>query len=252
MCKLLRVSLAVAGLFAAAGMSIAVQPPGGRPQGGKGGVFGGGGVAGLIRSKTVQNDVKITEDQASKLKDWAKDFQPKMMEIMKDKMEGVDREDREKLMAGIAVAQAEISKVVYKELSTVLKPEQVTRLKQIEVQVDGLRAFAKPEVKEALKITDEQVDKIKDAGETAMKDLRELGEEYGVRFPGQRPTDADKAKEFDKKSSAITKEAMTKIMGTMSADQKKTWEGLTGPVIDVAKVRAETQGGGMTRKKMDD
>lgn len=230
--------LALAVFVGAAGISLAVQPPqGGR---GMGGGFGGGGVAGLVKSKTVIADVKITEEQQAKLKDWSKTFAAKTMESMKSAMEGVDRQDRKALGEAMAKVQAENAKTAYTELATVLQPDQVKRLKQIEVQVAGTRAFALPEVKTALKVTDDQEAKIKDATDSAMKDTRDLNEEYGVKGFGGRPTDADKAKEFDKKRAAITKETMTKVMGAMTAEQKKTWESLTGAPIDVAKVQAES------------
>ena len=69
-----RLVLAVLVLVGATALTVtsvtAQQPKQGR--GGFGGGMGGGALN-LIRSKTVQEDVKITEDQGSKLKDWAKD-----------------------------------------------------------------------------------------------------------------------------------------------------------------------------------
>jgi len=236
--------LALAVFVGAAGLSVAVQPP----QGGRGG-FGGGGVAALVKSKTVIADVKITDEQQGKLKDWSKDFAAKSQEMMKAAMEGVDFQDRKAMMEKMPAAQAEISKAAYKELADVLKPGQVKRLKQIEVQVAGVRAFNQADVKSALKITDDQEAKIKDAAEAGMKDGRDLNEEYGVKGFGGRPDDADKAKEFDKKRAAITKEIMTKVMGTMSADQKKSWAELTGEPIDVSKVQAESMGGFRPKRK---
>ncbi len=225
--------LALAVFVGATGLSVAVQPP----QGGRG--QGGGGAAALVKSKTVVADVKITEEQQGKLKDWSKEFAAKAQEMMKDGMDGVDRQDRKAMMEKMPAIQAKISQAAYTELATVLKPEQVKRLKQIEVQVAGVRAFGQADVKSALKITDDQEGKIKDATDAAMKDGRDLNEEYGVKGYGGRPDDADKAKEFDKKRAAITKETMTKVMGTMSAEQKKAWAELTGAPIDVAKIQAD-------------
>jgi len=237
--------LALAVFVGAAGLSVAVQPPqGGRGQG------GGGGPAALVRSKTVIADVKITEEQQGKLKDWSKEFGAKAQEMMKEGMDGIDRQDRKAWAEKMPAIQAKVSAAAYTELATVLKPEQVTRLKQIEVQVAGLRAFNQPDVKAALKVTDDQEAKIKDATDTAMKDGRDLAEEYGVKGFGGRPDDADKAKEFDKKRAAITKETMTKVMGTMSDDQKKAWAKLTGAPIDVTKVQAD-MAAGFQRKPKD-
>ncbi len=48
-----------------------------------------------------------------------------------------------------------------------LKPEQVKRFKQIELQVGGVMAFNQPRVQEVLKLTDEQKEKIRGIGEEA-------------------------------------------------------------------------------------
>ena len=228
----------------------ATSVPAQQPKQGKGG-FGGGMMGGdplnLIRSKTVQEDVKITEDQGSKLKEWAKDYAPKMQEMMKAKREGIDPSQfREKMPA----IQAAMAVETYKELATVLKPEQIARLKQIEVQMAGTRAFTMPAVTEALKLKDEQKEKLKDVADSAQKETMDLGQEYGVRFPGGQPMDAEKAKEFSKKMAAINDETMKKVMGMMSDDQKKAWKEVTGATIDIAKVRTETAG--QPRKKKDD
>ena len=226
---------------ACAGSAAVAQPPGG----GKG-FGGGGGPAGLLQSKTVRDDLKVTADQAAKLKTWQAEFGPKMREMMQDKLKDIPREEMREKFPEI---QAEVAKATYKELAEVLKSDQVKRLKQIELQVGGLRALTAPETAAALKVTDDQKEKLKSIIDESQKDMRDLGEEYGARFPGQRPTDPDKAKEFDQKSAQITKEAMTKALGLMSADQKATYTQLQGEKIDVVKVRTESMSGGQPRKK---
>ena len=244
--RLVMAILVLVGATALTVTSVTAQQPKQGKGGFGGGMMGGGGALGLIRSKTVQDDVKITEDQSSKLKDWAKDYMPKMQEMMKSKMEGIDQSQfREKMPA----IMAELSKETYKELAGVLKPEQIARLKQIEIQVAGNRAFAMPAVTEALKLKDDQKDKLKDVTDSAQKETMDLGQEYGSRF-GQPPMDAEKAKEFNKKMAAINDETMKKVTALLSDDQKKAWKGLTGATIDVAKVRTETAG--PPRKKKDD
>ncbi len=241
--RLVMAVLVLVGAITLTATSVPAQQPG------KGKGFGGGmggGALNLIRSKTVQEDVKITEDQGSKLKEWAKDFMPKLDEMRKSKMEGIDQSQfREKMPAIMAALSVE----TYKELATVLKPEQITRLKQIEVQMAGMRAFSMPTVTDALKLKDEQKEKLKDVTDSAQKEMMDLGQEYGSRF-GQPPMDAEKAKEFNKKMAAITDDTMKKVMGMMSDDQKKAWKEVVGATIDIAKVRTETAV--PPRKKKDD
>jgi hypothetical protein len=231
----------VAGL---SGLAALAQPPGG----GRGfGGFGGGGPTQLINSKTVQQELKIDEGQASKLKEWAREFGAKQREKMRDLFQGGNF-DREKF----AEIQAEMTKEAYKEIATVLKDEQVKRLKQIDVQVSGTRAFAMPHVQEALTLTDDQKDKFRQLQEELGKEMQELGQEFGFgrREKGERP-DPEKMAEFQKKSAAIAKEAMTKSLGVLTADQKTKWKDLTGEAVDVAKIQSESRQQ-FQRKKKDD
>jgi hypothetical protein len=220
----------VAGL---GGLTALAQPPGGRGMG----MFGGGGPAQLINSKTVQQELKIDESQAGKLKEWAREFGAKQREKMRDLFQGGNF-DREKF----GEIMAEQTKEAYKEIAAVLKDEQVKRLKQIDVQVSGTRAFAMPHVQEALKLTDDQKEKIRDLQQASGKEMQELAQEFGFgrREKGERP-DPEKMAEFQKKSAAIAKETMTKIESALTADQKTAWKDLTGESVDVAKIQAESR-----------
>lgn len=234
----------------------------------RGGGFGGGmfgGPLALLRAKSVQSDLNITEEQAGKLKDWAKDYGASMREKIQEKMKDLPQgPERFQKMPEI---MAEINKETYKELGTVLKPEQVKRLKQIETQAAGARAFAMPDVQSALKLTADQKDKVKDIEQSAAKESRDLREEYGLGFGGRggkggggkgkrtRP-DPEKMKEFQKKSEAINKDTTSKVMAVLTDEQKKEWQALTGKPFDVAKMqeemRGQFQGRGGFRKKKDD
>lgn len=231
----------VAGL---GGLAAVAQPPGGGR-----GMFGGGGPAQLINSKTVQQELKIDEEQAGKLKEWAREYGAKSRERMQEAFKDVPREQMREKFAEI---QAKMSEEAYKEIGTVLKEDQVKRLKQIEVQVSGARAFAMPHVQEALKLTDEQKDKVQQLQEESGKEMQELAQEFGFgrQAKGERP-DPEKMAVFQKKSAAIAKETMTKAEAALTPEQKAKWKDLTGEAVDVAKIQAESRPQ-FTRKKKDD
>lgn len=243
--RLAMVAVLVAGLT---GITAVAQQP---RQGGGGG-FGGGGPTGLIRSKTVKADVKITEEQEKKLTEWAKDYQAKSSETMKAKFAELKDLPMEERTKKFGEFQAEQTKEVYKQIGTVLDAGQVKRLKQIEIQVAGTRAYSMKDVQEALKITDEQKDKLKEAGDMARKESQELRDEYGIKGgPGGAKLDADKMKEYTKKNEAITAGTMSKVKAMMTDEQKKALAELTGPAIDVAKIQEESRPM-TTRPKKDD
>jgi Spy/CpxP family protein refolding chaperone len=238
-----------------AGATAAAQPPGGR-----GGMLqrpGGGGPAGLLSSKTVLADIKATEEQVAKLKEWGRDFVMKQMSGMRERFQDLQGLGREEMGKKLAEMQAETSKKAYAELADVLKPEQVERLKQIEVQVGIPQSFRMPSVQEALKLTDDQKDKLKDVVESFVNDERELREEMGLGGrPGQgggRP-DPAKAAEFAKKRGGMLKEMMGKVEAALTAEQKDAWKKLTGDPVDASKIEQEQREAMIAnfRKKKDD
>lgn len=240
----------LAGSLLVVGMMAIVQAQ----PGGFGG-FGGGGPTGLVTNKAVQEDLKMTEDQVAKVKDWAKEFRTKSMEIMKEK--GVEFKFgkdgfTDEMRAKMAEANAEVSKVAYKELGDVLKAEQVTRLKQIERQRMGVNAFTNAQVAEALKLTDSQKVSVKGIVGDFQKESREIRAEAGGKggkgkgkggkggFGGFDP-------ETQKKIAKVEKEALGKVVDLLDDTQKKSWKEMVGAEFDLTKLQFNP--GGFGKKK---
>ena len=222
------------------------QPPGGR------GMGGGGGATpiSLVQNKAVLEEVKATDEQTTKLADWAKDAGQKYFQDMQAKMQDVPMEER--AAKGPAI-RAELNKDLWKQIDTVLKPEQTTRVKQIFVQAMGVNAFTYPDVVAKLKLTDEQKGKIKEISDeynTKAREIRTAGrggvEEEFIAFQGRRGGGAgggfQVSPETQKKLDELTKETMTKIKAVLTDDQKKGWSELTGKEFDVAKLRPAPRG----------
>jgi hypothetical protein len=207
-----------------------------------GGGFGGG-PAGLVNSKTALADIKATEEQVEKLKEWAKDYQGKQMEFFKGFKDMSKEERTEK--------QAALTADAWKGIGKVLKEDQVKRLKQIELQVAGVGAFMRPDVSEALKITDDQKGKIGESMGGMFKDMQALREEFGLKGFGGAKLEGDKQKEYDKKLAKLTKEMMSTVQDAMTDDQKKKWKEMVGDPIDVQKVQAESRPNFGNFKKKD-
>ena len=207
--------LAVAALLGSLTMASA-QPP--RRQGGTGGAGGpGGGQSGPIerlKTKAVAEELKISQEQLEKLKVLSEELPSKV--------------------------QAAIQAETYRQLGDVLSADQIKRLKQIEVQAAGLRAFTLPDVAAALKLTDEQKSQL----ETLRTETRTATQEAfsGLFGGGQRPSE-EKVAEARKKSQAVTAEAITKAQGLLSSEQKSTWANLVGEPFDTSSLPLPTFGG---------
>jgi hypothetical protein len=212
------------------------QPGGGR--GGRGGP-GGGGLTFLLNNKSVQEELKLSEDEAKKAKDVADEVAKKHA----DDSKGLDRmkeEDRAKL--------AEIRQTIAKEelaaVNAVLKPDQAKRLKEIMVQrslsTTGPSALLTGDIAAAVKLNDDQKEKIKAIGDDFAKERQQVNQEAGIGGRrgggggggGGRP-DPAKLEEVRKKVDGLNKEAMTKAVALLSADQKKSLDDLKGAAFEI-------------------
>lgn len=190
----------------------------------------------LVTSKVVQEELKMSDDQVAKVKEWANRFRDTAEKIRKDK--GVDfsapggfnAELIEKLLA----ANVEIDKVAYKELGDVLKPDQIKRLKEIHRQLAGFQAFSEAEVADALKLTEAQKTAIKGLSGDLGNERRELMKEAGLG--GGKGLDPEKLKNLRTKTQNLEKEYVARAVDRLNDEQKKTWNRLIGAPFDMSKL----------------
>jgi hypothetical protein len=172
---------------------------------------GPGGVGALLTNESVQKELKLDDEQAAKIKeavqqvaDKHKDDFAKLQDLSQDERRTKGRELRQT-----------VSKETMAAVRTILKPEQLKRVHQIELQQAGTRAFQMPEVEQALNLTAEQKDKLKTIADDFNKEqgaLRQGGNQGGNR----------------EKLAALRKETNDKVQAVLTDDQKKTWKDLTG------------------------
>ena len=144
-----------------------------------------------------------------------------LTDVPEDKLEGKIRETFKEEIEGPT-----------KEVEKILKPEQMTRLRQIARQQGGPAAYLSPENAKDLKLTDEQKTKLKDINDELQKDTMAL-------FQGGFSA------ETREKMQMLNKEASEKAAGVLTDEQKAKWKELTGEPFTVP------LGGGRQRKKDD-
>jgi hypothetical protein len=105
---------------------------------------------------------------------------------------------------------------VMKAVAEVLNDKQMKRLRQLELQKKDTQAFRDTSVRTQLKFTDSQVKNIDQILEDSRKEIADLF--------------ADKAggKGAFEKVQGINKETKEKVMGVLTADQKKAWKQMLG------------------------
>jgi len=215
-------SLAVAALFCASLAVVNAQPQTPRRPGATPGATPAPGGAGALpgpvdrlKNKVVAEELKISQDQLEKLKAWSEDFPTRLQ----------------------AAVQAE----TYRQLGDVLTPEQVKRLKEIEIQAAGLRAFNMPDVSAALKLSDDQKARITTMREEAASTSR--GAFAGFLGGGQRPSE-EKLAEARKKAHQVIADGMNKAQALLTDDQRAAWKSLIGDPFDTSTLTTGTYGGG--------
>jgi hypothetical protein len=248
----MRMRYFVAGSLLIVGIVAIVQA---QPGGGRG--FGFGGPQFLIGQKAVQEDLKVTEAQAEKLKDVTKDFGfggAKLAEIYKDagiefgkgggfgKISDEDREKRDK-------AQAKVRDEAYKVLGDILNKDQIERLKQIERQQLGIRAFSDAEVESALKLTDSQKTSVKGISGDFDKERREIVTDATKDNKKGKFGGFQLDPETTKKINKVQKEAIGKVTDLLDDSQKAKWKELIGAEFDLSKLQTGFGGFGKDKKK---
>lgn len=213
-----------AAVFCATGDLLA-QPGGGR--GGPGG-FGGGGFGGpgggpggdqndplaILRSDVVKQELEIVPDQEEQLR--------KLGEELREEAAREQRKLQEELNARIAAK-------LKPKLEQILLPHQVTRLRSIQVSIQGLQALRDPSIAAELKITDDQKAKMEEVTSSLRTKMREM---FANREEG-----GDMRAKFDE----LRKQVEADTLAVLTADQKAQFEKMKTDGIDPEKLRKERE-----------
>jgi Spy/CpxP family protein refolding chaperone len=181
-------------------------------QRGQRGGFGGfgGGTVFLLNQKSVQDELKLSDEQITKAKELS-DKQRESFRGQRGQRGQRDEEARKKL--------EEARQATEKAVAEILKPEQLKRVKQISLQQQGARALNNPDVATALKLSDVQKEKLKSIRGEAQTARGQRGQ------GGQR---GQRSEEERKKQEEARKATNEKLMNVLTAEQKTKWKEMTG------------------------
>jgi hypothetical protein len=182
----------------------------------------GGNLAFLLTNESVQKELKLDDKQVDK----AKDLAEKTREEMQEKFQGFQDLSPEERRAKMMEVTREVNASVLKATGEFLKPEQITRLKQIAYQQRGAAAFTDPEVQKKLDLSDSQKSQIQALIQQSFSQMPSREE-----FQDDREAAMKKMREVNQKTLA---EAEKKL----NDEQQKTWKELLGAPFEV---KYETQ-----------
>jgi hypothetical protein len=181
---------------------------------------GRGGLAGLLTNPSVKKELKLTDDQLTKVQDALGKVQEKHKDSF-TKFLQMSKEEQRKVVRSF-------TEDYNKAVASVLDANQVKRFKQIQWQLAGVGALEDPELQKSLKLSDDQQKKLTAMFEEFSKKVQELSQ--GGNVEGQR-------EKFEK----IRKDTEEKANGVLTDEQKKQWKEMQGEPF---KLEPQRPGGG--------
>jgi inorganic pyrophosphatase len=207
---------AAALLVASVGIAAAQGGPGGqgRRQGGMMGMMGRGGGLAILRIAEVQEELKMTQPQISKIDEAEQTMGESMRELMQG-FRDMTPEERQKAMA-------KMEEISDKTVAGLLDQTQVKRYKQLTLQRQGAMALMRPAVAKELGVTEAQRKQIQ---EIQQKQREAMGNMRPGNFQEMTPEERQKMfQEFRDRQEKNNQE----IMGVLTPAQKTKWTEMTG------------------------
>ncbi len=177
----------------------------------------------IIYRDPVQSELKLTDTQKQKLLDKQAEFVQQTMrfeETLKGKQEGKQEgkqgEEREQAMQSHRAQSAE---KFWPILKAILKPDQLTRFQQLELQHEGPGGVFRPAIMKSLKITDEQRRQFM----AVIQDLQAT-----IKPMIEKAQSGGNPEEIRPKVIKIIEDHEATIETLMSTSQRKQWQAMRG------------------------
>jgi len=197
-------------LLATLTVALTAAPSFAQGRRGRGGGRGGPGPSALVKMPEVQKELKMDDGQVA-LVNAIQIERPNFQDL-----QALSPEERTQKLA-------DMRKDEEKKVDDVLKPDQIKRLKQLEIQAAGTGALMQPEIADKLKITADQKQKIQDIQMKAGAAMRELFTNGGFQ-PGQPPS-----QEFQDKMAAARAATDKEILAVLTSSQQSDFAAMQGP-----------------------
>jgi Spy/CpxP family protein refolding chaperone len=201
------------------GLSLVALVAGPAAAQGRGRGFGGmGSYSGLLANESVQKELKLDDKQIEK----AKELDEKISAERQEKFQGLQDLEGQERFTKMQEIGRELNASALKTAGEFLKPEQITRLKQIANQVRGAGSFADPEVAKKLNLTDSQKTDIQEIQRESMQEVRSIFQDAG-----------DDREAAMKKVTELHKQTLAKSVAKLNDEQQKTWKELLGAPFEI-------------------
>jgi hypothetical protein len=179
----------------------------------------------LLQTAKVKQELKITDDQSSKLAKVANKYdQEAASKLGSVQLQGLSGQQKVGKEQEVREAGDQLIESSRKEVSSILNPDQLNRLKQILLQVNGAEALQDKEVAKQVGITPEEsakIEKIQMQTSGILRNSLGMPSNGGTAKPQMLGADLQAA---DK----INDHAQNQYMGALTTDQKQKLDKLRG------------------------
>jgi Spy/CpxP family protein refolding chaperone len=180
----------------------------------------------LLTNPGVQREIKLTEEQRDKfraiVKEVGEKYEPDLEKV------AADRDKKKMLLVGYKFAKETADKV-NKAIPDVLQPEQAKRLRQIEIQVNGIISLNKSDIQKRLDLTDKQREEIKEIGNKFKREVVKVVNDTADSVEQSRPLLAARRVLDAYRTVRVKSEVATeKALALLTDGQRKTWNEMTG------------------------
>jgi hypothetical protein len=174
----------------------------------------------MLSDEGLQKELKVSAEQQDKIikaaKEVADRYRKKLAEAKKELEAFFQKSDE---------FRKKMSEAKTRAIVAILKPAQRERLRQIEVQQLGIKAFTDPEVQTQLKLTEDQKKDMKAVFAKLVKDIDAALTGVGG--------DQKKYAAARKKVDALIREIQEKMVAKLTDEQKKTWKKMVGTPFEL-------------------
>jgi Spy/CpxP family protein refolding chaperone len=192
--------------------------------GGFGRGFGGGAGLGMLRIPEVQQELKMTQDQISKIDD----EQQTVRDGMQDIFQNAGGNPQDMTPAQRADMASKIQALNDKAVGDILTdPAQLKRYHELALQRQGAAALAQKAVQDQLNLTDDQRKQITDIQAKGQADQQAAIQAAGGFQAFGSMSDDDRAK-FRDKMTSIQNDTNTKLLAVLTDAQKAQWKTMQG------------------------
>jgi Spy/CpxP family protein refolding chaperone len=178
-----------------------------------------GGLVQILSMPPVIDELDLSDEQSEKVRAMADRFRNDMMSRMREARERLADLGPDARRERFEELTRTLDETALPQLQEVLTPEQMNRLQQIQVQLQGVQAFANPRVKESLNLDEDQQSKLSELIETYRAETQTLM---------ANAREAERRGQVMRDMMELRRGTLDKAMSILTEEQKASWNELTG------------------------